>query len=339
MFDLTAKRFTDKDAARKHLEAVRWPDGPICPHCGSVNNANRIKGKSARPGLWFCADCRTQFTVTVGTVFERSKVPLHKWLLAVHLLSASKKGMSAHQMHRMLGVTYKTAWFMMHRIREAMIVDGSDPLGGNGKIVEADETYFGSQANPEPSPARKGKPYKSKKLAARKRAVVSLVERGGNVRTFHVTGNVNASAVREILVRNVSRDTTLHTDESNLYPKTGREFAKHETIKHTAGEYVRNKTIHTNTVEGYFSIFKRGMKGVYQHCGEQHLQRYLTEFDFRYSNRVGLGVSDMDRAVLAVKGAKKVTRKPRALKIKAIKARYKRAAWLARIGKRHSSDL
>jgi len=298
MFDLTAKRFTDKDAARKHLEAVRWPDGPICPHCGSVNNANRIKGKSARPGLWFCADCRTQFTVTVGTVFERSKVPLHKWLLAVHLLSASKKGMSAHQMHRMLGVTYKTAWFMMHRIREAMIADGSDPLGGTGKIVEADETYFGNKDEHTPSPQRKGKPYLKRKPVS-KRAVVSLVERGGSVRTFHVTGSVNAATVRDILVRNVSRDTTLHTDESRLYTRTGEEYATHETVKHTAGEYVRNKTIHTNTVEGYFSIFKRGMKGVYQHCGEQHLQRYITEFDFRYNGRA---ITDQERADIALQG-------------------------------------
>jgi transposase-like protein len=299
MFNITEKRFTHEPTARKYLEAQRWPDGPVCPHCGCINNANRIVGKGARPGLWFCAECRQQFTVTVGTVFERSKVPLNKWLLAVQLLSSSKKGMSAHQIHRMLGVTYKTAWFMMHRIRESMVPDtDSEPMGGKGKIVEADETYLGYQNNPEPSPQRQGRPYKFAKHAP-KRAVVSLVERGGNVRSFHVKNTPNAASVREILVRNVRRDTVLHTDESRLYTKTGEEYAGHKTVNHSAGEYVRAKTIHSNTVEGFFSIFKRGMKGVYQHCGEQHLHRYLTEFDFRYNGRY---ITDEERADRALQG-------------------------------------
>ena len=296
MTDLLAKRFTDETAARKHLERVRWPDGPICPHCGSIDRAHRIEGKSARPGLWFCAECREQFTVTVGTVFERSKIGLHKWLLAVHMLSSSKKGMSAHQLHRMLGVTYKTAWFMCHRIREAMKADTSEPMGGAGKIIEADETYLG-WTDEGPQKGKRGK----KAGPSGKRAVVSLVERGGHVRTFHVK-RADMVTVQEILFRNVDRASALHTDESRLYMQPGAEFADHQSVKHSAGEYVRNGTIHSNTVENYFSIFKRGMKGVYQHCGEQHLQRYVTEFDFRYSNRIGLGVDDAARADKALKG-------------------------------------
>jgi hypothetical protein len=267
-----------------------------------LDGATALKGETHREGLYQCNECRGQFTVTVGTVYERSKIPLTKWLMATYLLSASKKGISSNQLSRMLGLPYKTAWFMTHRIREAMKADTSEPLGGTGKIVEADETYFGNTDEFEPSPQRKGKPYLKRKQV-RKRAVVSLVERGGKVRTFHVK-HADAGTVRNILVCNADRASVLHTDESRLYTRVGEEYADHQTVKHTAGEYVRNKTIHSNTVENYFSIFKRGMVGVYQHCGEQHLQRYLTEFDFRYSNRVGLGVSDMDRAVLAVKGAK-----------------------------------
>ncbi|MAN74098.1 MAG: IS1595 family transposase [Henriciella sp.] len=306
---LTDPIFTDEDAAREHLEAQRWPDGAVCPHCGCVgeDHVTPIKGARARPskahpegkerkGLYQCNGCRKQFTVTVKTVFERSKVPLNKWLAATYLLASSKKGMSAHQLHRMLGVTYKTAWFMFHRIREAMKEDNSTsgPLGGEGKIVEADETYIGKRDVPYVSPRRikEGRPF-LKSGGNQKRPVVSLVERGGRVRSFHVR-IANKAQVRDILVRNADRKSKLYTDESRLYTTTGREYADHQTVNHSAGEYAR-KGVHTNTIENVFSVFKRGMIGVYQHCGEAHLHRYLSEFDFRYNRRQALGVNDEDR--------------------------------------------
>src|SRR5215204_3289396 len=297
--------FTNEDAAREALEAVRWPDGPICPHCGNADGDQiaKVEGKkrSHRPGLYYCNDCKGQFTVTVGTVFERSKVPLTKWWLATHLLNSSKKGMSAHQMHRLLGVTYKTAWFMLHRIREAMRTEGLEPLGDTGKIVEADETYFGKQENPTPSKRRQGRPYIHRGGGpAGKRAVVALVERGGRVRSFH-PAVADGESVNKIVRENIARESRLHTDESRLYVTVGKEFTAHETVVHSHNEYVRGD-IHTNTIEGYFSIFKRGMRGVYQHCKEKHLHRYLAEFDFRYNNRTALGVSDKERAALALKG-------------------------------------
>ncbi len=302
MFDITAPIYTDADKAREHLEAIHWPHGPICPHCGNVDPSRitKLEGKSTRPGVYKCNECRKPFSVTVGTVFERSKIPLNKWVLASHLMAASKKGMSAHQLHRMLGVTYKTAWFMAHRIREAMKEDvkSSGPIGGEGKTVEADETYFGKREDGYVSPQRKGRPYKSKKRETGKRSVVALVERGGQVRTFHVQ-HATKDSVRDILVRNVPRETTLYTDESRLYRETGKEFSTHATVKHSAGEYVRYEAeaiVHTNTVENVFSVFKRGMVGVYQHCGEAHLHRYLAEFDFRYNRRAALKISDAERA-------------------------------------------
>jgi hypothetical protein len=249
--------------------------------------------------------------VTVGTVFERSKIALNVWLYATFLLSSSKKGMSSHQLHRMLGVTYKTAWFMTHRIREAMKDTNAGPIGGEGKVVEADETYFGRMENPRPSPQRKGRPQLKRKNAWDKRAVVALVERGGEVRTFHVQ-SASAAAIREVLVRNVDRKSALHTDESKIYTETGKEFADHRTVKHSAGEYVRYETdalVHSNTVENVFSVFKRGMHGVYQHCGEAHLHRYLAEFDFRYNRRTALGFTDGMRTDDALKaiGGKRLT--------------------------------
>jgi len=295
--DLNAAIFQDADKARERLEAIRWPNGAICPHCGNCEptKIKALEGKAHRPGVYQCAECRQQFTVTVGTVFERSKIPLNKWLLATYLLSSSKKGMSSHQLHRMLGVTYKTAWFMTHRIREAMATKGGI-MGGPGGIVEADETYFG-KTDIQPKVNTRGEPFAKggKSGPSGKRAVVSLVERGGNVRSFHVK-SATASTVRDILVRNVSRETRLHTDESRLYTETGREFAQHETINHSAKEYARGD-VTTNSVEGFFSIFKRGMKGIYQHCGEAHLQRYLSEFDFRYNARK---ISDVERAERAL---------------------------------------
>jgi transposase-like protein len=287
MTDITAPRFKNEAAARKHLEAIRWPDGPICPHCGTVDKASAIKG--GRAGLYFCNACRKQFTITVGTIFERSKVPLHKWLLANHLIVSSKKGISAHQLHRLLGVTYKTAWFMAHRIREAMRDFNPGPIGGENKVVEADETYVGGKARN----AKKGKSI------PKKEAVVSLVERDGKVRSTHVP-TVNHKNLRPVLVSQVDRKSYLMTDESSVYPKIGNEYAGHGTVNHSIEEYVRGEFWHTNTVEGYFSILKRGINGVYQHVSQQHLKRYLGEFDFRYNER---GISDAERANKALRGA------------------------------------
>lgn len=307
--NLTNKIYTNEDAAREHLEAIRWASGPVCPHCGGVDKIIPIrmysKPSKKNPerkevkGWYHCGDCRDKFTVRTGTVYERSHVPLHKWVLATQLLCSSKKGMSAHQLHRMLGVTYKTAWFMSHRIRESMIDSTPGPMGGPDKSVQADETYIGKKSGPAPTVTTSGRPFtKSGKAGgSHKNAVVSLIS-DGKARTFHVD-RADAHTVREILVTNVSRDTKLYTDESKLYVKVGAEFANHETVRHSAHEYYRNG-VTTNNVENYFSIFKRGMKGVYQHCSEKHLGRYLTEFDFRYNHR---DIEDHERALEAHKGA------------------------------------
>lgn len=313
MTNLTDPIFNDNNAAREHLEALRWEHGVYCPHCGNADatSIHKLEGKSHRPGLFQCNACRQHFTVTVGTVMERSKIPLSKWVLGFHLYAASKKGMSAHQLHRMLGVTYKTAWFMAHRIREAMKEDvaSSGPLGGEGKTVEADETYIGKRETPRvyarPRARKNFKPTKSGKAGgAEKRIVIGLVERGGSVRTFHVQ-NATKDSVREILVRNADRKSTLYTDESRLYTTTGGEFNAHGTVKHSGGEYARREgeiVVHTNTIENVFSVFKRGMIGVYQHCGEAHLHRYLAEFDFRYNRRTALGWTDAMRADALIRG-------------------------------------
>ena len=293
--------FTDEDKARAALEAMRWPGGPVCPHCGSVEGIAKAQGKAARPGLYYCNACNEQFTVTVGTIMERSHVPITKWWLAMHLMGSSKKGMSAHQMHRMLGGTYKTAWFMGHSIREAMRTGGLEPMGGEGKVVEMDETYFGKTEEARISPARKGRPYKTGSRGPRdKRPIIALVERGGNVRTFHVAVAAQ-NEVEKIIRENIAHEATLHTDESKLYGRAKQHVAKHETVKHSAGEYARGD-VTTNSVEGYFSVFKRGMKGTYQHCAEKHLHRYLAEFDFRYNNRIALKVDDVTRVAKIAKG-------------------------------------
>lgn len=307
MCNLTDPIFTDADKAREHLEAQRWPDGPYCPHCGNADQDRiaKMEGKAHRPGLYNCRECRKQFSVTVGTVFERSKIPLNKWLLATYLLSSSKKGMSAHQLHRTLDVTYKTAWFMFHRIREAMKpASGSqEPMGGEGKVVEADETYQGKTKTAR-SKSRDGRvKYKVKgRGPANKRPVIALVERGGSARSFHVPFATRA-VVENIVAENIARESRLHTDESHLYSKSKvpTMVAEHETVKHSADEYVRGD-VTSNSVENYFSIFKRGMRGVYQHCSEKHLHRYLAEYDFRYSNRSALGVDDTARANRALQG-------------------------------------
>jgi transposase-like protein len=288
-----SQAFTNGDAAREAMEAIMWPDGPTCPRCGSLDHIGKVGGASARAGLYYCGECKRQFTVTVGTIFERSKVPLSKWWLAVHLMASSKKGMSAHQLHRMLGVTYQTAWFMEHRIREAMNPGsgGIGPLGGKNKVVEADETYVGGKAK-----NRKGKvPPKS--------TVLALVERGGEVRSRRVA-DVCGKTLRLAIVTQVDRASYLMTDEAPAYPKIGDEFAGHGTVNHSAEEYVRAYFWHTNTVEGYFSILKRGIMGTFHHVGPQHLHHYLAEFDFRYNARSALGTDDAKRAEMAFRGAK-----------------------------------
>jgi transposase-like protein len=282
--------FQNDEAARAMLESILWPDGPVCVHCGVINHAYKTK----RPGVFRCAEkaCRKDFSVTMKTVMERSHIALHKWLQAFHLMASSKKGVSAHQLHRTLQIGYEAAWFMAHRIREAMRLGGLSPMGGGGKIVEADETYIGRL---EGQPVRRGG-------ASHKNTVFTLVERGGSARSFHVDGN-RVADLWPILEANVNRKTNLMTDEHKAYKTVGPEFASHETVAHSKDEYVRDGYIHTNTVEGYYSIFKRGMKGVYQHCKEKHLHRYLNEFDFRYSNRIALGVNDAERRTLAIKNA------------------------------------
>jgi transposase-like protein len=298
--DLTDPIFNDEAAAWTHFEAIRWPHGPVCPHCGLVNEADPIIGKTARPGLYRCRakECRKQFTATVNTVFESSHIPMHKWVLATHLLCSSKKGFSALQLHRNLGFgSYRTAWFMAHRIREALAeVDPNakdGPLGGPDKIVEADETVVGGKS--------KNRAYRD---PAPKKMVATLVERGGRVRSKHVT-NINAETLRPFVVKNASRKSTLNTDEASYYVKMGREFAGHHAVDHSRGEYaykLDGRTVSTNSAENYFSIFKRGIYGVYHSVSEVHLHRYLAEFDFRYSNRSKLGIEDTERAELALKG-------------------------------------
>jgi len=282
MCDMTKPIFTDKTKAREHLEALRWANGRFCPHCGEVEETSPVKGKSHRPGLYYCLSCKKQFTVTVGTLFERSKLPLHKWVLAFHLMASSKKGISAHQLHRMLGITYKSAWFMAHRIREAMREAKPGPLGGAGKYVEADETVIGGKERNK---------HKSKRDPKNigmvgKEIAFSLVERGGKVRSHHVT-NVNAKTLRPIIVAQVDRKSFLMTDDAGQYRIIGPEYAGYETVNHGANEYVRGDA-HTNTIESYFSILKRGITGTYHHVSQQHLKRYLAEFDFRYNERSAL---------------------------------------------------
>ena len=297
--ELSNKIFQDATKARAWLESLLWADGRSCGYCGAVDESTELP---TRPGYYQCNACRKQFTVMVGTVFERSHIPLNKWLMAAFLLCASKKGISAHQMHRMLGITYKSAWFMMHRLREAMKPANPGALGGEGKVIEADETYLGK---------RDGKPSKPDTLVSgfgwvkhpkieTQRKIVALVERGGPARSF-VVDSVNKTTIRKVLFTNADRKSTLMTDEATVYPAAGAHFADHQTVNHSEYEYARGNAS-TNTVEGYFSIFKRGMKGIYQHCSEAHLHRYLAEYDFRYSNRSALGIEDAERAAKALSG-------------------------------------
>ena len=293
--NLTDPIFHDMDKARAWLEASRWPDGPYCPHCGSTNVAV-MGGKAHRPGLFHCPACRGQFTVLTGSVVESSHIALPKWVLAIRLMASSKKGVSAHQLHRSLGITYKSAWFMADRIREAMSDPKAPPIGGQGKIIEADEAYHGKRETEAPKSrnATKNPTKRGKGGGAAKRPIVALVERGGEARVTHMN-HVTSANINEFMARYVSFDSRLQTDESKLYPTLGKQFASHETVNHGAREYAPGD-VNTNSAEGFFGIFKRGMVGVYQHCGEQHFQRYLDEFTFRYNLRVKLGVEDTERA-------------------------------------------
>jgi transposase-like protein len=294
--------FHDEEAARQWFEAARWPNGPVCPKCGSDKHY-----ATKKLGRYRCAasTCRKDFTVMTGSVMERSHAKLTQWAVAFNMGASSKKGFSAHQLHRELGCQYNTAWFLHHRVMEAMRRGGLDlpPMGGEGKVVEADETYYGNIPEMKrPKFTSRGLPMSNKPnyVKGRKRAVIALVERGGEVRSFSVP-SAHADTVVKIVRDNIDRETRLHTDESKLYIKVGREFAAHETVNHARKEYARGD-VTTNTVESYFAIFKRGMRGVYQHCSEKHLHRYLAEFDFRYNHRASLGFNDEERTIAAIKG-------------------------------------
>lgn len=293
---LSKPYFHDEAAAFSFVEGIIWPQGPVCPHCGGVERITAIKPnpeKRVRMGLKKCGQCKGQFTVRVGTIFEESKLPMTKWLQAIFLMCSSKKGVSAHQLHRTLEITYKTAWFLAHRIREAMRSGELAPFGGNGGAVEVDETYIGREP---------GKPIK--RAFHHKLKVLTLVDRETGRARSMVVDNIRPATIAPIVLGNLHREARLMTDEAGHYLHVGKEFAQHGIVRHGQDEYVspEDRTIHTNTIEGYFSIFKRGMKGVYQHASKKHLHRYLAEFDFRYSNRVALGVDDQQRAQRALQG-------------------------------------
>jgi transposase-like protein len=304
---LSQPQFHDEAAAFEYVEAALWPQGPVCPHCGCTGRISALapvvghKSKKSpegaiRLGVKFCGDCRKQLTVRVGTVFEESKLPMTKWLQAIFLMCSSKKGVSAHQLHRTLETTYKTAWFLAHRIREAMRDGELAPFGSGGSMVEVDETFIGQDPDALPNKT----PFRNKN------AVLTLIDRDSGRARSIVTpvDNLNARDIADILSANVAKEAHLRTDEARHYITPGKAFAGHGSVAHARDEYVSkaDPTVHTNTVEGFYSIFKRGMRGVYQHCSKKHLHRYAAEFDFRYSNRVAIGVDDAERAHMALKG-------------------------------------
>ena len=299
MSNLSALYLHNEEAAFDFLESALWPQGPVCPRCSGKERITKVKAnpeKRVRYGLYRCGPCKRQFTVKVGTVFESSNVKLHLWLQAVVLMTASKKGISAHQLHRALSVTYKTAWFMEHRIREAMRSGGLAPFGVGGGAVEVDETFIGNDRSIKPKHTKKGRGY------AHKHKVLALVDRDTGRAKSMVVDDLKAKTLVPILKQNIAAEAMVFTDEAGQYINIGREFARHEFVRHGMGEWGRGP-IHTNTIEGYFSIFKRGMKGVYQHCAKKHLHRYAAEFEFRYNNWAANGVDDHGRAVLALRGA------------------------------------
>lgn len=293
MCDLINPAFTDEDKARELLEATRWPDGPVCPFCGQLETVKALGGPSMGPGWYYCSDCQDKFTVRVGTLYERSHIPLHKWLLATHLVVSSKKGMSALQLSRMLGITYKSAWFMCHRIREGMTPKTRGPLGGEGKIVEADESYFGGkETNKHVSKRKKGQIG-----GVGKQPVFTLVERGGESRSFRIA-KITGKTLRPVIVAHVDPKSSLMTDQGGQYLHVGKEFARHETVNHGADEYVRGDA-YTNTAEGRFALMKRAVYGTHHSISEAHLSRYLTEWDFKWNTRK---ITDGERATAALKG-------------------------------------
>ncbi len=301
---LSAPYMHDEAAAFTHVGAMLWADGPVCPHCGVVDSAYKLEGVRTkaskknpegkeRHGLWKCRECRKQFTVRKGTIFEESHLPMHLWLQAIHLMVSSKKGISSHQLHRFLGITYKSAWFMAHRIREAMRTDGAMDFGSGGGTVEVDETFIGTEF--KKSKTARGPSHKMK--------VLTLVDRSAGQAKSMVIDNLTKKEIWPILRENIAREAVVYTDEARWYKKLGEEFADHDITTHSKGEYVKREKpqVHTNTVEGFYSIFKRGMKGVYQHCGKQHLHRYAAEFDFRYNNREANGIEDAERSEIALR--------------------------------------
>lgn len=285
---LSRPEFHDEEAAYAYVEARVWANGRVCPHCGVIAKSGKLGGKSTRIGTYKCYACRKPFTVKIGTIFEASHVPMNLWLQAIYLMCASKKGISSNQLHRTLGVTLKTAWFMSHRIREAMRDDSIRAFGNGGGVVEVDETFIGREPGKE---VKRGIGHKMK--------VLTLVDRTTGKAKSIVVDDLKIKTLLPILKANIAAEATVYTDEAMQYDNLGKHFALHDSVNHGAGEYVRGD-VTTNTVEGYFSIFKRGMKGVYQHCGKRHLHRYVAEFAFRYSNRAALNVSDAQRADMAL---------------------------------------
>ena len=307
MSALSTAYMHDEAAAFAHIEAMLWSHGPVCPGCGVVGNAYELKGVRSKPskkspegkerhGLKKCKDCGKQFTVRIGTIFEDSHIGLRLWLQAIYLMTSSKKGISSHQLHRTLGITVKSAWFMSHRVREAMRNDGSVDFGAGGGVVEVDETFIGHDKTIKPKHSKKGRGYHHK------HKVLALVDRSTGRAKSMVVDDLKANTLVPILKENVAKEATIYTDEASQYQNLAKDFAAHGYVRHGAGEYVRGE-VHTNTIEGYFSIFKRGMKGVYQHCAKKHLHRYAAEFEFRYNNRIANGVDDHGRAIFALKGA------------------------------------
>lgn len=293
---LNAPYFHNEEEAYAFVEARIWPRGPVCPHCGGVERNSKMNGKSTRIGTYKCYDCRKPFTVKIGTIFEASHIPLRLWLQAIFLIASSKKGISSNQLHRTLGITLKSAWFMSHRIREAMKESGVEPFGGNGNVVEVDETFLGRDKRK--AHVRRGPPRMNK--------VLSLIDRRTGKARSIVIDDLKMKTIMPLLQANIDPATRVMTDDARGYQQVWQHFREHGFTRHTEGEYVarEDRTIHTNTVEGFFSIFKRGMKGVYQHCATHHLNRYLAEFDFRYSNRKAVGIEDAQRAEILLRGVK-----------------------------------